>query len=63
VPAPESAIADLKAKSTDGGSNQKEKLLRRGKAISGQESIKGNIQLPKPPIATGMTKKKIMKIA
>jgi len=28
-----------------------------------QESIKGNIQLPKPPIATGITKKKIMKIA
>lgn len=63
MPAPESAIAELKAKSTDGGSNQNEKLLRRGNAISGQESIKGSIQLPNPPIATGITKKKIMKIA
>jgi hypothetical protein len=63
VPAPESAIAELRAKSTDGGSNQKEKLLRRGKAISGQDSIKGSIQLPKPPMATGITKKKIIKIA
>jgi hypothetical protein len=63
VPAPESAIAELKARSTDGGSNQKEKLLRRGNAISGQESINGSIQFPKPPIATGITKKKIMKIA
>jgi len=63
VPAPESAIAELKAKSTEGGNSQNEKLLRRGNAISGQESIKGNIQLPNPPIATGMTKKKIMKMA
>jgi hypothetical protein len=63
VPAPESAIAELKANSTEGGSNQKEKLLRRGNAMSGQESISGSIQLPKPPIATGMTKKKIMKMA
>ena len=56
-------MAELKARRTDGGSNQKEKLFRRGKAMSGQESIKGNIQLPNPPIATGITKKKIMKIA
>jgi hypothetical protein len=63
VPAPESAIAELKAKSTDGGRSQNEKLLRRGKAMSGQESIKGSIQFPNPPIATGITKKKIIKIA
>jgi hypothetical protein len=56
-------MAELKAKSTDGGSNQNEKLFRRGNAISGQESIRGNIQLPNPPIATGITKKKIIKMA
>jgi len=63
VPAPESAIALLRANTTEGGSNQNLKLLRRGNDISGQESIKGNIQLPNPPIATGITKKKIMKMA
>jgi len=63
VPAPESAIALLRANTTAGGSNQNLKLLSRGKDMSGQESIKGSIQLPKPPIATGITKKKIMKIA
>jgi hypothetical protein len=31
--------------------------------MSGQDSIRGSIQLPNPPIATGITKKKIMKIA
>jgi hypothetical protein len=46
-----------------GGRSQKLKLFRRGNLMSGQDNIIGNIQLPKPPIATGITKKKIMKIA
>lgn len=31
--------------------------------MSGQPNIKGNIQLPKPPIIAGITIKKIIKIA
>ena len=43
-----------------GGSNQNEKLLSRGKAISAHPNIRGSNQLLKPPIKTGMTKKKII---
>ena len=39
-----------------GGNNQKEILLRRGKAMSGAPIINGTNQLPKPPIITGITK-------
>jgi len=35
-------------------------LFNRGNAISGAWSIKGVSQLPKPPIITGITRKKIM---
>jgi len=35
-------------------------LLRRGKDISAAPINKGSIQLPKPPIITGITKKKII---
>jgi hypothetical protein len=45
------------------GSSQNLKLFSRGNIISKQSIIIGNIQLPNPPIATGMTKKKIIKIA
>lgn len=38
-------------------------LLSRGNAISGAPSIRGTIQLPKPPIITGITRKKIIKKA
>lgn len=38
-------------------------LLRRGKAISGAPSISGRSQFPKPPINTGITRKKIIKNA
>jgi len=31
--------------------------------MSKEDSISGSIQFPKPPIATGMTKKKIIKMA
>src|SRR5215218_354925 len=35
-------------------------LFRRGKAMSGAPIMIGTNQLPKPPISTGMTTKKIM---
>lgn len=38
-------------------------LFSRGKAISGAPNIKGRSQFPKPPINTGITKKKIIKNA
>jgi hypothetical protein len=43
-----------------GGSNQKEKLFNRGKAISAHPSLNGISQFPNPPIKTGITKKKII---
>jgi hypothetical protein len=45
---------------TDGANNQKEKLLRRGQAMSGVPTISGISQLPNPPINMGITKKKII---
>jgi len=47
----------------EGGNNQKLKLLRRGKAMSGAPINKGTIQLPKPPIIAGITIKKIIRNA
>jgi hypothetical protein len=38
-------------------------LFRRGKAISGAPIINGTNQFPKPPIRTGIIKKKIIKNA
>ena len=38
-------------------------LFNRGNAISGAPSIKGINQFPKPPINTGITKKKIIRNA
>jgi hypothetical protein len=43
-----------------GGRSQNLKLFNRGKAISGDPTITGSIQLPKPPIKIGITAKKIM---
>lgn len=43
-----------------GGRSQNDKLLRRGKAISGAPIRSGANQLPKPPIMVGITKKKII---
>lgn len=40
--------------------NQKLILFIRGKAISAAPNIKGTNQLPKPPIKTGITIKKII---
>jgi len=44
----------------DGINNQNLMLFIRGKAMSTAHNIKGTIQLPKPPIMTGITMKKIM---
>merc|ERR1712243_29840 len=58
VPAPPSSKPDKIIKIKAGGNNQKLKLFRRGKAISGAFNMIGTNQLPKPPIIVGMTKKK-----
>ena len=55
--------AEDKSKINDGGNNQKLILLSLGKHISQAPIINGTNQLPKPPIAVGITKKKIIKKA
>jgi len=60
VPAPTSIVLDNKSNIKEGGNNQKLKLFKRGKAISGAPIIKGTIQLPNPPIIAGITIKKII---
>jgi len=44
----------------EGTSNQKDKLFIRGNTMSTQPSIKGISQFPNPPIAIGITIKKII---
>lgn len=51
---------DERSNSRDGGNNQKLMLFIRGNAISGAPIIRGISQFPKPPIITGITKKKII---
>jgi len=63
VPTPFSTALDAKRRQRAGGNNQKLRLLRRGKAISGAPIIKGISQFPNPPIRTGMTRKKIIRNA
>jgi len=60
VPAPLSTNPEVNMSNKAGGNSQKLILFNRGKAISGALIIKGTIQLPKPPIMVGMTKKKII---
>jgi hypothetical protein len=60
VPTPASTKEDETNKIKAGGNNQKLILFKRGKAISQAPINNGTNQLPKPPIAVGMTKKKIM---
>jgi hypothetical protein len=60
VPAPASDNIEAINNKRDGGNNQKLKLFKRGKAISGAPIIKGTNQLPKPPINVGITIKKII---
>jgi len=62
-PTPASIKDDETSKIREGGNSQKLMLFRRGKLIS-QAPIKiGTNQLPNPPIAVGITKKKIIKNA
>lgn len=60
VPTPVSIKDDSRSIESAGGNNQKERLLSRGKAISGAPIKTGTNQFPKPPTITGMTKKKII---
>jgi hypothetical protein len=60
VPAPAPTKEEHINNNNEGGNNQKLKLFKRGKAISGAPIINGKIQLPKPPIIVGITIKKII---
>lgn len=60
VPTPDSRREENKSKKRAGGRSQKEKLLRRGNAMSGAPMKRGTNQFPKPPIIVGITKKKII---
>ena len=63
VPAPFSTVAEEIRRVRDGGSSQNLRLFIRGNAISGAPSIRGRSQFPKPPIITGITRKKIIRKA
>lgn len=53
-------ISDKSRNREEGIRSQKDRLLRRGNAISATPNIKGISQLPKPPIEIGMTIKEII---
>jgi len=63
VPAPCSTTADITRRVSEGGSSQKLMLFKRGNAMSGAASMRGTSQLPKPPMKTGITRKKIIRKA
>jgi hypothetical protein len=63
VPAPTSKKLDKTSNIRAAGNNQKLILFNRGKAISGAPIKIGTNQLPNPPINTGITIKKIIRIA
>jgi hypothetical protein len=63
VPTPASTRDEDNNKINAGGNNQKLKLFNLGNAMSQAPIIIGTNQLPKPPIAVGITKKKIIKNA
>lgn len=60
MPAPASTIEEASSRRNEGGSSQKLMLFIRGNAMSGAPIIMGISQLPKPPIITGITIKKII---
>jgi hypothetical protein len=60
MPGAPSTNIDSTSRISDTARNQKEMLLRRGKAMSGAPIMIGTNQLAKPPISAGMTMKKIM---
>jgi len=59
VPTPPKTVDKIKREKA-GGKSQKDRLFRRGKAISGDPISNGTNQFPKPPIKTGITKKNII---
>jgi len=61
VPAPFSTAAEETSRISEGGISQNLRLFRRGKAMSGAPNINGISQFPKPPINTGITRKKIIR--
>ena len=63
VPTPLSHNLLAKIKIIAGGKSQNLKLFKRGNLISCLPNIKGKSQFPNPPMDTGITKKKIIKIA
>jgi hypothetical protein len=63
VPTPASTNEDETNKINEGGNSQKLMLFNLGKDISQAPIIRGTNQLPNPPIAVGITKKKIIKNA
>lgn len=60
VPTPLSITEERISSANEGIKSQKDKLFKRGKAMSTQPSIIGKSQFPKPPIAIGITIKKII---
>jgi len=60
VPTPDSTPLEANNKKKEGGNNQKLRLFKRGKAISGAPINNGTNQFPKPPIIAGITIKKII---
>ena len=60
MPTPESNMEERRRKRKEGIRSQKERLFKRGNAISATPSIRGINQLPKPPMEMGMTIKKII---
>jgi len=63
LPTPDSINDEDNKSKRAGGNSQKLTLFKRGKHISHAPIRKGTNQLPKPPIAVGITKKKIIKKA
>jgi hypothetical protein len=63
VPAPVSTNEESTNNNKEGVNNQRLKLFKRGKAISGAPINIGTNQLPNPPIKIGITIKKIIKNA
>jgi len=60
VPTPFSINEESNRSASAGGSSQKDRLFKRGKAMSGAPIRTGTSQFPKPPTSTGMTIKKII---
>ena len=60
MPAPLSTKDLVNSINKAGTKNQNLILFIRGKAISGEPSIRGTSQLPNPPIKIGITIKKII---